>query len=124
MGGDMRSGSADHAARTQGHYDVGFNNPGRLDVSGNTTALAKDGIILMWPCAGPGGEPLRTFRVNGASMLSILTLSGTNDFLVGHCEGLVLRSLAAGKPFLCVVFFHGVHIPFARCHPREPHSEL
>lgn len=27
-------------------YDVGFNNPGRLDVSGNTTALAKDGIIL------------------------------------------------------------------------------
>ena len=34
-----------------------------------------------------------------------------NDFLVGHCEGLVLRSLAAGKPFLCVVFFHGVHIP-------------
>ena len=30
----------------QGHYDVGFNNPGRLDVSGNTTALAKDGIVL------------------------------------------------------------------------------
>ena len=40
--------SADHAAggAAQGHYDVGFNNPGRLDVSGNTTALAKDGIIL------------------------------------------------------------------------------
>ena len=32
--------------RMQGHYDVGFNNPGRLDVSGNTTALAKDGIVL------------------------------------------------------------------------------
>ena len=47
-----------------------------------------------------------------------------NDFLVGHCEGLVLRSLAAGKPFLCVVFFHGVHIPCARCHLRESHSDL
>ena len=31
-----------------------------------------------------------------------------NDFLVGQCEGLVLRALASNTPFLCVVFFHGV----------------
>ena len=35
-----------------------------------------------------------------------------NDFLVGHCEGLMVRALASDKPFLCVVFFHGVHIPY------------
>jgi arylsulfatase A-like enzyme len=29
-----------------GHFDTGFNNPGRLDVSTNVTALAKDGIVL------------------------------------------------------------------------------
>ena len=34
-----------------------------------------------------------------------------NDFLVGQCEGLVLRALASNTPFLCVVFFHGVPDP-------------
>ena len=29
-----------------GHFDIGFNNPGRVDVSGNTTALAMEGIVL------------------------------------------------------------------------------
>ena len=29
-----------------GHFDIGFNNPNRVDVSGNTTALATEGIIL------------------------------------------------------------------------------
>ena len=34
-----------------------------------------------------------------------------NDFLVGQCEGLVLRALTSNTPFLCVVFFHGVSAP-------------
>jgi hypothetical protein len=38
-----------------------------------------------------------------------------NDFLVGHCEGLVLRALASDKPFLCVVFFHGAEHKRAFC---------
>ena len=29
-----------------GHFDTGFHNPDRLDVSSNVTALAKDGIVL------------------------------------------------------------------------------
>ena len=33
-----------------GHFDTGFHNPDRLDVSSNVTSLAKDGIILTNHC--------------------------------------------------------------------------
>ena len=37
------------------------------------------------------------------------------EFLVDHVEQLVLRAVAASRPFLAVIAFHGVHIPVCTC---------
>jgi hypothetical protein len=44
----------------------------------------------------------------------LTTVSGVDDqdWLVDHFERLVERSVAARRPFLALIFFHGVHIPY------------
>jgi len=41
--------------------------------------------------------------------LPFVTPVDDNDFLVDNFEGLLTRSLMAKKPFLALIFFHGVH---------------
>ena len=50
-----------------------------------------DGVIDQWP------------GVSGAD---------DEDFLVDRFENLMERAVAADKPFMAILFFHGVHIPY------------
>ena len=56
------------------------------------------------------------YSSDGASLvvepLPFVTPVDDNDFLVDQFESLLERGLAAKKPVLSFIFFHGVHIPY------------
>lgn len=57
--------------------------------------------------------------------LSTVSAADDEDFLISQLEKLIVDSLAEGKPFLGVVFFHGSHIPYvATPEHRAPYAEM
>lgn len=54
------------------------------------------------------------------SLEPLPVVSGADDeaFLVDQFEELLKKAVADNKPFLAVLFFHGVHIPCT--HPHTP----
>jgi len=59
---------------------------------------------------------MQYYRGNGITgsiePLSYITPVDDEAFLVDQAADLINRSVAAGKPFLAVIFFHGVHVPY------------
>ena len=53
-------------------------------------------------------------NASGGSVRPMTAVSGVDDqaFLVDRFEELLLRAVAQDRPFLALLFFHGVHIPY------------
>ena len=77
---------------------------------GNTTTIATGGVSSTGAPARPSG-PHGSARYTTVP-LTFVSDANDEDFLIGHLESLARRSVATGTPFLGVVFFHGVHIPY------------
>lgn len=66
-------------------------------------------------CSLPGMQYYVGNQSTATTTIEPLTfVSGLNDedYLIDHFEGLLQQSVQQGKPFLAVIFFHGVHIPY------------
>jgi hypothetical protein len=92
-----------------GHYNHPHDNP----TSPSRDASANPYLECMQYYAGNyshGSSPTGGSTV--IEPLPFVTPVDDNAFLVDQFEGLLARSLAADRPFLAMIFFHGVHIPY------------
>ena len=68
---------------------------------------------LMWlgsATSGPIGQ------VVSLEPLSVVSGADDESFLVDQFEQLLEKAVSENKPFLAVLFFHGVHIPCTDAH--------
>ena len=103
-----------------GHYKGGVGGAGYLECmqyyagnsSGRAARTAEAEVAADRGGGGSGGGGAPSADVLSVEPLAYVTPVDDEAFLVDQFEGLLARAVAAGRPFLAVIFFHGAHIPY------------